>query len=44
VKEQVTKMVHDYYQSLDWNLETGKPSIQKLIDLGLTDIAKELDG
>lgn len=42
VKEQVTKMVSEYYQSLDWNLKTGKPSTQKLIDLGLADIAKEL--
>ena len=44
MKEQVSKMVRDYFQSLDWNLETGKPSIQKLIDLGLADIAKELAG
>lgn len=44
VKEQVSKMVRDYFHSLDWNLETGKPSIQKLIDLGLADIAKELAG
>lgn len=44
VKKQVMKMVRDYFQSLDWNLETGKPSRQKLIDLGLGDIAKELAG
>jgi aldehyde:ferredoxin oxidoreductase len=42
INKQVTKMARDYFQSLDWNLETGKPSIRKLIDLGLTDIAKDL--
>jgi aldehyde:ferredoxin oxidoreductase len=42
VKKQVTKMVHDYFQSLDWDLETGKPSRKKLIDLGLANIAKDL--
>ena len=42
IKKQVMKMVRDYFQSLDWNLETGKPSRTKLIDLGLSDIAKDL--
>ena len=42
VKEQVENMVRDYYQSLDWNLKTGKPSIKKLVELGLADIVTEL--
>ena len=43
IKKQVTKMVNDYFQSLDWNFETGKPSRKKLIDLGLSDIAKDFN-
>lgn len=42
VKEQVENMVRDYYQSLEWNLKTGKPSTKKLIELELADIVTEL--
>ena len=38
----VNTMVAEYYKAMDWDLETGKPSKKKLLELGLEDVAKEL--
>jgi aldehyde:ferredoxin oxidoreductase len=35
-------LLEDYYAERDWDWETGKPSQQKLISLGLPDIANDL--
>ncbi len=35
-------MLNAYYESRGWDLETGKPSKAKLIELGLDDIAEDL--
>jgi aldehyde:ferredoxin oxidoreductase len=39
---QVDKMLEEYYAERDWDWQTGKPSRQKLIGLGLPDIAADL--
>lgn len=31
-----------YFESMDWNFETGRPSEKKLVELGLEDIARDL--
>jgi aldehyde:ferredoxin oxidoreductase len=38
----VEGMLIAYYQHRGWDLETGKPSYEKLIELGLDDIAQDL--
>lgn len=35
-------MLYAYYEARGWDLETGKPSRQKLVEVGLEDLAKEL--
>jgi len=35
-------MLFTYYEHRGWDLETGKPSKEKLLELGLGDIAKDL--
>jgi aldehyde:ferredoxin oxidoreductase len=35
-------MVAEYFKSMDWDLETGKPSKAKLVELGLKDLIKDL--
>ncbi len=35
-------MLHAYYEARGWDLENGKPSKEKLIDLGLDDVANDL--
>ena len=35
-------MDREYLTEMDWDLETGKPSKEKLLELGLEDVAKEL--
>ena len=35
-------MVAEYFKSMDWDLETGKPSKAKLVELGLEDLIKDL--
>ncbi len=35
-------LLEEYYAERDWDWETGKPSKQKLVSLGLPDIAEEL--
>ncbi len=37
-------MLYTYYEARGWDLETGYPSRQKLLDLGLGDIAADLWG
>jgi aldehyde:ferredoxin oxidoreductase len=37
-------MLFAYYQARDWDLETGKPTREKLLELGLDDMAKDLWG
>jgi aldehyde:ferredoxin oxidoreductase len=39
---QVGKMLEEYYAERGWDWQTGKPSRQKLIGLGLPDIAADL--
>jgi len=36
------EMLHAYYEARGWDLESGRPSKAKLIELGLDDAAKEL--
>ena len=35
-------MLFAYYEARGWDLETGKPTKEKLLELGLDDIAKDL--
>lgn len=35
-------MVAEYFKSMDWDIETGKPSKKKLVELGLEDLVKDL--
>ena len=35
-------VLEDYYMERGWNVETGMPTKQKLIELGLEDLAKEV--
>jgi aldehyde:ferredoxin oxidoreductase len=37
-------MLSSYYQHRGWDLETGKPSLEKLMELGLDDVAADLWG
>ena len=34
--------VKEYFESMNWDLETGKPSRKKLMELGLKDMARDL--
>ena len=38
------EMLSAYYDARGWDMETGKPSRQKLVDLGLDDVVKDLWG
>jgi aldehyde:ferredoxin oxidoreductase len=38
----VNTMVAEYYKAMDWDLESGKPSKKKLLELGLEDVARAL--
>ena len=35
-------MIKEYFNAMDWDLKTAKPSKNKLLELGLDDVAKEL--
>jgi aldehyde:ferredoxin oxidoreductase len=35
-------MLYAYYAARDWDLETGRPSRQKLLELGLDEVASDL--
>jgi aldehyde:ferredoxin oxidoreductase len=37
-------MLSAYYEARGWDKSTGKPSREKLIELGLQDVAKDLWG
>ncbi len=39
---RVDKMLEEYYAFRDWDWETGKPVRDKLVSLGLPQIAEEL--
>lgn len=39
---EIESWIRDYYQYVDWDYETGKPSERKLIQLGLEDVARDL--
>jgi aldehyde:ferredoxin oxidoreductase len=38
----VEKLLEDYYAVRDWDWETGKPSRERLVELGMPDIAADL--
>jgi aldehyde:ferredoxin oxidoreductase len=40
----IDAMLTAYYQHRDWDKETGKPSREKLIELGMEDVEKDLWG
>jgi len=37
-------LLNAYYEARDWDVETGKPSRAKLVELGLEDVAQDLWG
>jgi aldehyde:ferredoxin oxidoreductase len=39
---RMDRLLEEYYAVRDWDWETGRPSYQKLIDLGLPEVAEEL--
>ncbi len=41
-KDDLKKMLDEYYTVRDWNLNTGVPSREKLVELGLAYVADEL--
>jgi len=41
---QMEPMMKEYYAERGWDWETGKPSREKLVSLGLPDIATDLWG
>ena len=42
-KEMLDYMLDQYYDFRGWNRETGIPTRERLIELGLTDIADDMD-
>ncbi|GAH64193.1 unnamed protein product, partial [marine sediment metagenome] len=38
----VESMTMEFFEAMDWDYETGKPSKKKLLELGLEEIAEEL--
>ena len=40
----IDRLVEDYFQAMDWDLATGKPSRRRLEELGLEAIAEDLHG
>ena len=42
VTVDVDTMVSEYYEAMDWDPVTGKPNRNRLIQLGLEDIAKDI--
>jgi aldehyde:ferredoxin oxidoreductase len=39
---RMERLLEDYYAARDWDWETGKPSRERLLELGLADIAADL--
>jgi aldehyde:ferredoxin oxidoreductase len=44
IEKQVKGQVEEYFNSMDWDLKTGKPRRKKLLELGLEDLASDLWG
>ena len=44
VTVDIERLVEDYFEVMDWDLTTGKPSQKRLEQLGLDDIADDLYG
>jgi len=44
VTVDIDKMRSDFFKGMDWDLSTGRPSKEKLMSLGLSDVATELWG
>lgn len=42
-REDVEQMLNDYYDEHGWDVETGIPTKEKLIELGLKDAAEEIE-
>jgi aldehyde:ferredoxin oxidoreductase len=42
IEKEVQQQVKEYFQSMGWDQKTGKPTREKLIELGLEDVAKDL--
>jgi len=42
VTVDVDSQVREYFRVMDWDIQTGKPSWQRLVELGLHDIARDL--
>jgi len=42
-RENLDKMLNEYYTFRGWDLKTGIPTPQRLINLGLEDIAKDME-
>ena len=40
--DDLEKMLDDYYDERDWDIETGIPAREKLMEIGLEDIANDL--
>jgi aldehyde:ferredoxin oxidoreductase len=36
------ELKEEFFKAMDWNIETGKPSLGKLKELGLDDVAQDL--
>ncbi|MEM2986927.1 MAG: aldehyde ferredoxin oxidoreductase C-terminal domain-containing protein, partial [Nitrososphaerota archaeon] len=41
-REKFKKLLNEYYELRGWDIETGRPKSEKLIQLGLKDVALEL--
>jgi hypothetical protein len=41
VTVEIENWVREYYQYADWDYKTGMPSLRKLIQLGLAEVAKD---
>ena len=41
-EDTIGRLLDEYYDERDWDLETGVPTREKLVDLGLADVADDL--
>jgi aldehyde:ferredoxin oxidoreductase len=44
VRVDADTLMKEFLEAMDWDVETGKPSREKLEELGLDDVAKDLWG
>ena len=42
-REKFTKLMDEYYALRDWNCATARPTKEKLAELGLDDVSRELE-